>query len=266
MTTEKIELSRVQQTLLLTLYGKALDYRSKTPVLGDHWADEVLRRIGRLSLTVRTASVDRFVPVLRAKRMDEWTREFLAGHPGATVLHLACGLDSRAFRIDVPEGVRWFDLDFPEVINLRRRFYPGRDNYRLIASSVTDAAWLDEIPTDRPVLVIAEGLVMYLTETDVKQLLQRLTDRLPHGEMIFDIMSPPIATFSSLFGYSLWGLADPHQLERWNPRLTLIDDTPPLADYEQIPLRRFRIYCSLLNKIPVARTMIRSLRYRFGPE
>jgi hypothetical protein len=83
--------------------------------------------------------------------------------------------------------------------------------------------------------------------------------------MIFDVMSPPIARFSSLFGYSLWGLADPHQLERWNTQLVLIDDRPPLADYEQIPLRRFRIYCALLNKIPVARTMIRSLRYRFGP-
>ncbi|MEV6860055.1 hypothetical protein AB0M44_03470 [Streptosporangium subroseum] len=113
-------------------------------------------------------------------------------------------------------------------------------------------------------LVIAEGLVTYLIETDARKLLQRLTDRLPHGEMIFGILSPPIARFSSLFGYSLWGLADPHQLERWNTRLVLVDDTPPLADYGQIPLRRFRVYWALLNRIPVTRNMIRSLRYRFG--
>jgi O-methyltransferase involved in polyketide biosynthesis len=255
----------VEETLLFTLYAKAIDARSRRPVLGDRWADDVLRRIGPVSLKVRMTGVDRFIPVLRAKRMDRWTREFLARHPDATVLQLACGLDSRAFRLDVPAGVRWLDLDLPDVIELRRRVYPGRDNYRLIASSVTGAAWLDEVPADRPTLVIAEGLLMYLTELDVKRLLQRLTDRLPYGEMIFDVMAPPVARFSHLFGYPLWGLADPHQLERWNPRLTLVGDAPALADYRQVPLRRFRAYLGALNRIPGVRTMIRPLRYRFGP-
>jgi O-methyltransferase len=214
---------------------------------------------------VRITAIDRFIPVLRAKRMDGWTRAFLTRHPDATVLQLACGLDGRAFRIDVPVGVRWFDLDFPEVIDLRRRLYPERGNYRLIASSATDEGWLDEIPSDRPALVIAEGLLMYLAEADAKRLLQRLTGRLPRGELIFDVMDPAVAKFSRLFGYSLWGLADPRELERLNPRLTLVDDAPTLADYEQIPLRGYRAYCAILSRIPAVRTMIRPLRFRFGP-
>lgn len=266
MTLETTKLSGVKETLLFTLYGRALDYRSAKPLLGDRWADEVLRRLGHVTLRMRMTAADRFILVLRAKRMDGWTREFLAQHPDATVLQLACGLDGRAFRLDLPEGVRWFDLDFPDVIELRRRLFPERENYRMIAASVTDPDWLDEIPDDRPVLVIAEGLLMYLAESDVRQLLGRLTDRLPPGEMIFDVMSPPVARFSNLFGYSLWGLADPHELERWNPDLTNIDDAPALADYEQIPLRRFRIFHGLLGRFSFYRNMIRPLRYRFGPE
>ena len=77
----------------------------------------------------------------------------------STVLHLGCGLDSRVFRIDPPATVRWYDVDLPDVIDLRRRLYPERHDYELIATSVTDLRWLDGIPADRPVLVVAEGLV-----------------------------------------------------------------------------------------------------------
>jgi O-methyltransferase involved in polyketide biosynthesis len=105
---------------------------------------------------------------------------------------------------------------------------------------------------------------MYLSEDDVRQLLQRLTGRFPQGEMIFDVMSGFVAKFSRMFGYSLWGLSDPHELERWNPKLTLLDDTRALADYKQIPLRSYRVYSGLMNMIPGYNNMIRPLRYRFG--
>jgi O-methyltransferase involved in polyketide biosynthesis len=90
-------------------------------------------------------------------------------------------LDSRAFRLDVPERVRWYDLDFPDVIELRRRLYPERAGYRLLASLATDPGWLDEIPVDRPTLMVAEGVLPYLTAAEVRQLFVRLTDRFPSG-------------------------------------------------------------------------------------
>jgi O-methyltransferase involved in polyketide biosynthesis len=82
------------------------------------------------------------------------------------VLHLGCGLDSRVFRIDPPYTVRWYDIDMPDGIKLLRRLYPERHDYTLVGSSVTDFHWLDEIPADRPVLVVAEGLVQYLSEKE----------------------------------------------------------------------------------------------------
>jgi O-methyltransferase involved in polyketide biosynthesis len=262
--TEKSQLSGVKETLLYTLYYRALDQRSKAPIVGDTWAADVLDRITADNrkglLTAKLGASGRFPPLLRARRLDDWTREFLARHADASVLHLGCGLDSRAFRLDVPERVRWYDLDFPDVIELRRRLYPKHAGYRLLASSATDPGWLDEIPVDRPTLMVAEGVLPYLTAADVRQLFVRLTDRLPSGELIFDGVAGPTARMSKLFQ---WSLGDPREIERWNPRLALIDVVPVVADFEQIPSRGYRALFRLMNKIQAIRNGMRLLRYRF---
>src|SRR6185436_1700549 len=101
---------------------------------------------------------------MRALHFDQWTRAFLAANPEATVLHLGCGLDTRVYRIDPGPKVRWFDVDFPDVIALREKLYPERPGYQRIGTSVTDLGWLEAVPGDRPVMVVGEGLFMYLPE------------------------------------------------------------------------------------------------------
>jgi len=96
---------------------------------------------------------------MRAKQVDDWSTDFVCRHPNAVALHLGCGMDTPAFRLHPPETVQWFDLDQPNVIALRRKLCDDRAGYRMIGSSVTDEARLDEIPTDRPMLMVAEGLV-----------------------------------------------------------------------------------------------------------
>jgi O-methyltransferase involved in polyketide biosynthesis len=262
--TEESQLSGVRQTLLYTLYYRALDQRSKAPIVGDTWAPDVLNRIApgnrKALLTAKLGASGRFPPLLRARRLDDWTRGFLVRHPDASVLHLGCGLDSRAFRLDVPESVRWYDLDFPDVIELRRGLYPERAGYQLLAASVTDRGWLDDIPVDRPSLVVAEGVLPYLTEAEVRQLFVRLIERLPNGELIFDGVAGPTAHMSKLFQ---WRLGDPHEIERWNPRLTVLEVVPVVADFERIPSRAYRANFHVMNKIEAMRRAMRLVRGRF---
>ncbi|MQA80416.1 MAG: class I SAM-dependent methyltransferase [Streptosporangiales bacterium] len=262
---EKVHLSGVKETLLFTLGCKALDYRSPESILGDKWSADVLDRIdGYNRLKVRLMSSDASI-VVRANRLDTWTRAFLARHPDATVLQLGCGLDSRAFRLDVPDTAPWYDVDFPDVVELRRRLYPRRDNYHLVGSSVTELGWLDEVPvTGRPVLVVAEGLLMYLSGGDVERLLARVTERFAYGEMVFDVLGMP-AWMVRLAPYDMWGCPDPHELERINPRLTLLEDAPVAAEYRRIPSPAFRLFTGLANMIPQLRTALWPLRFRFGP-
>ena len=169
---------------------------------------------------------------LRAKQLDVWAADFLDHHPDAVVLHLGCGLDSRVFRLDPPATVQWFDVDQPAVIELRRKLYSDRDGYQMIASSVTEPAWLESIPADRPALVVAEGLLMYLTEAEARQLLQRITDRFGSGELLTDLLSQWGPRISKLIE---WGARDGRELADWNPRLRYIEQTSAIARLREDP-------------------------------
>src|SRR5258708_13790515 len=126
----------------------------------------------------------------RAATFDLLTNRYLADHPDATVLHVGCGMDSRVFRVDPPASVQWFDVDYTDVIDLRRQLFPERDAYHLIGAPLSDLRWLDEVPRDRPGLLIAEGVLHYLNETEVKALLNAVVAYFPGGQMIFDICNP----------------------------------------------------------------------------
>lgn len=108
---------------------------------------------------------------LRGKQIDIWADDFLRRNPDAVVLHRGRRLDSRAFRLDVPSGVSRFDVGVPEAIALRRRLYTERPGCTTIGSSVTEPGWLDQIPAERPTLIVAEGLLMYLAEPEIRDLL-----------------------------------------------------------------------------------------------
>jgi len=183
----KVNFAGVSETMLVTLSARADDSRRPDSILKDRWAAEALDAMDykRVS-TVADRGVFSMV-LLRARLIDTWATEFLTAHPGATVLHLACGLDSRAHRLGVGPTVRWIDLDLPDVVELRRKVTsePSGD-YRLVASSVTDYAWLEEIPADRPTLVIMEGLLMYLQPADAELLFKRIVERFPSGQLLCD--------------------------------------------------------------------------------
>jgi O-methyltransferase involved in polyketide biosynthesis len=229
----------VEWTNLVTLYLRAYESRSRNPVLGDHSAAEAVDRIDydfkRIHRTSLPAS-NQYLVALRAKQLDDWCAAFLAHHADAVVLHLGCGLDGRGFRLAPPPSVLWFDLDQPAVIELRRRLYDDTDSYRMIGSSVTDPQWLDHIPTGRPTLVVAEGLLMYLQESEVRQLLERLTDRFDSGELLFDTLSALAPRLSKVLtrGIITWGIRDARDIETWNPRLRFLEQTSMLAGYRKI--------------------------------
>jgi O-methyltransferase involved in polyketide biosynthesis len=167
----------------------------------------------------------------RAKKLDAATRAFLAEHPGGVVLHLGCGLDSRFWRVDNGQ-VEWFDLDMPPVVELRKQFYQDHARYHLIASSVIDLEWMDAVEaTGRPVLVVAEGLLMYLSEADVRRLLVRLRGDFPGCRLIADVLSRLAARSATRHpslkktGASLgWGIDDPREVEGWAQDIHLIEE------------------------------------------
>jgi O-methyltransferase involved in polyketide biosynthesis len=132
--------------MLITLYARAMVSRSRNPILADSWAEEAVSRIDYDFESLHVGGLRACLVAIRAKQLDLWTTRFLMDRPDATVLHLGCGLDSRVFRVDPPEGVRWFDVDYPEVIDMRRRLYPQRAGCRMVPASLEQLDWLEVVP------------------------------------------------------------------------------------------------------------------------
>lgn len=270
--TDKVDFSgvrwgSVEWTNLCTLYLRAYESRLPLPILGDQAAAEAVDRIdydfARVHRRVQP-SIYQFLVALRAKQLDDWATDFLDRNPDAVVLHLGCGLDTRYLRLQPPARVRWFDVDVPQVISLRRQLYDDTDGYRMIGSSVTDPRWLDQIPAGRHGLIVAEGLLMYLSEGEIRDLLQRLLDRFDHGELLADLGAwwGPRLSKMITSGITKSGTRDGHEFSEWNPRLKLVEISP-IIDSTKIPLRPQRALYRILGAIPVVRNSDRLFRFRF---
>jgi O-methyltransferase involved in polyketide biosynthesis len=188
-------------------------------------------------------------------------------------MHLGCGLDSRVFRLDPGPGVQWYDIDYPAVIALRDKIYPTRPRYHLIASSATDQTWLDQIPTDRPVLLLAEGISMYLKEHDGVALLRRIVDRFPSGELQVDfynwlaIKSQKMHTLVRRTGSTLyWAVNSPQDILSRVPgiRLLIAVTLFDASTFRQASAG-FRLATRPVRAVPPLRRALQYHRYAFGP-
>ncbi len=268
----EVDLSGAPQTMLATFYAKALDADLPKPILGDKLAKAIAERIdydwSRTTMTpARSPAV-----TTRSAHFDNWTRQFLAAHPEAVVLHLGCGLDGRFFRLRPGPGVQWYDIDYPDVAALREQVYSAAENYHVVSASVTDPAWLAEIPTDRPVLAVAEGLTMYLTQADGVALLRRIVDDFSSGELQFDAFnSLGIKTQWSnavvrRSGATLhWAINKPEDILAAVPGTRLLTWVSPFdtAEFDLVQ-PAYRVLAKVMSMLPATKYMAQYHRYAFG--
>lgn len=273
MRSERIsvDLSGVPRTMLGTLYGRAMDAQSENPILGDTFALDLVRRLDYDWAESGLRGTQARAIAVRPAYFDRWVRQFLAVNERATVLYLGCGLDSRVFRLDPGPGVEWYDVDYPDVIRLCEQLYPQRENHHLVASSVTDPAWLQAIPADRPALMLAEGLTMYLTEQDGVGLLRRVVDHFPSGELQFDVFNwlgvksgkanPVIRRSGS---HLHWAVNGPEDILQAVPGLRLLAAVPAgdSAVYQQSS-RTARYVSRIMRWIPALHGISQYHRYAF---
>ncbi len=272
MQSTKVELRGVKETSLITLYSRSLQSRWVNPILSDPWAVEA---VAQLDYNFNAFKIGIWMASLtgaRACQLDTWTKEFLAQHLDANVLHLACGLDSRVFRVNPSVRVAWFDVDFPEVIELRQRLYPERAGCRVIASPLSNLDWLSEVPPHRPTLIVAEGLVMYLMEDDLMRLVSRLIDHVGTGQLVFDSHSRQAVeklrqkkwTVRGTGATFQWGLGDANEVNKLDPRLGLLAERQAhqLTGFRRAPWRA-RLLIRALDLVPAMR-MMRCVLCEFG--
>ena len=182
------------KTLYIPLYGKAL--MSREGLFPDKWAEEIVATCGYDFAEVDKSRKLAIMMALRAALLDRLGSVFAREHPGGIGLQLGVGLDSRAQRLD--SGLFWYDLDFPEVIEQRRCYFPEKERYHLIAAPALPADWIAGLPNASHALVIAEGLSMYLSEEDMRALIAAFQRKWPDTLFVFDAYSRLAARLSPL--------------------------------------------------------------------
>ena len=261
-------LTEEKETLFIPLYGKAMDYRSKKSILNDSTANEIVEKVEfDFSKHKRTGGK---VVAVRAKQYDEWARDFIAKNQNTVIVHLGCGLDARITRVQPPSSITWFDVDYPEVIDLRKNFYSETTEYKMIASSITSQNWLETIPSDKPVCIIAEGVFEYLSKEEIKTLLHRLTDYFSHGQIAFDVMNSSSSDtrkddLKETTGATLgWAVNDISEVDRLNSKLKRVETIPLFKSVfmKKLPFG-YRFVFGLLTLFPKYKNAMRLLRYEF---
>lgn len=235
-----IHLSGVTESLLVTLYLRAMEFERPDALIKDKKAVELVKQVSedrlydfnRIKL-LKLNVANKLVIILRNRQFDRYMLDFLQRYPSACVVHIGYGLDTRYERVAVGnKQVEWFDLDLPEVIELRWRLLGEEgDRHHLIGCSVLDETWRNvvKVQDQRPVIFVAEGVSMYLKEAQNQSLVQMLYEHFPGSELVFDAYSPLHVWVSNIqtarFGFrAYWGTWSGKEVERWGDGIHLIDE------------------------------------------
>lgn len=174
----------VSRTLYIPLYGKAKLSREGV-LLRDPMAERIWQEQG---FALRGKSKSKWLAytmAMRAAVFDGWTAQRLAEDPQALVLHIGCGLDSRALRVTAPRGL-WIDADLPPVIAEKAKYFPQSDGYRLVAADARETVWLDSLPRAEHAVIVMEGLSMYLTHAQLIALLTAFAGHFGRCDVLMD--------------------------------------------------------------------------------
>jgi len=217
---QQVRLGAVQETLFIPLAARARETQRKHPVLRDPKALELAQ-----SIDYDAAKYGRgaggFVTVLRTAIIDFWVRSFLAAHPAGTVAEIGTGLNTRFERVDNGQ-VQWFDLDLPDTIDLRRNFFADTERRRMLAASFLDEDWLPAVAQSRgPYFFVADGVLVYLPEDQVRAALARIAGRFPGALLALDTypkrtfdQQHRLAARKGIAARWAWACDDPRSLER----------------------------------------------------
>ena len=211
-------MNNVNKTLYIPLYGKAYVSR-KGIILNDKMAEEIWAAEG---FELKGKSVSKWLAYymgMRSKVFDNWLTEKIQNTKDAVVIHNGCGMDSRVLRVDT-KGHQWYDVDFPEVIKERKRYYKEDENYHMLESDIRDTKWMQQISNNKHAIVVMEGVSMYLPLEELKTVFRNICAHFEKVDLLLDCYTTFAAKASKYKNpindvgvITVFGLDDPKELE-----------------------------------------------------
>lgn len=244
MTKLSVDLGPVQETLLIPLLGRARETQAGNGLIQDEKAVEIVSTLDYDFSKWEKSSALKGA-TLRTRIYDQDVQAFLSEHPAGTIVEIGCGLNTRFERLDNGKA-RWFDLDLPDTLALRRQFFQDEPRRTMLEASVLETDWMEPVAaTGGPWCFISEAVIIYLEASKARQAITQIAERFPGAWIIIDTTSQKMIDgqsthdamkYLSKDSWFRWACDDPSEIEDWaNVKLersrTLLDAGPELMKY-----------------------------------
>lgn len=215
----------------MPLWARAKETKKDTPLLIDSKAVEIIESISYdFGAFNNLEEINLISWISRCRKYDEVLNRFIIANPAGTIVNIGCGMDTYYERA-INSTVKWFELDLPDVIELKRKFFKETENRKFISGSFINTEWFDQIKTDNKVLFISAGVFCYFEESVIKDFLIKVVNGFPGSELLFDVTSAygvkvanDVIQKSGLNQNSFmkWPLKNKEVILSWDKRIQLI--------------------------------------------
>ncbi|NEQ95451.1 MAG: class I SAM-dependent methyltransferase [Cyanothece sp. SIO2G6] len=249
MTKVSVNLGPIQETLLIPLLGRAVETQRSNGLIQDEKAVKIVESLD-YDFSKWQKSKALIGATLRTRMFDQDVQAFLSENPTGTIIEIGCGLNTRFERLDNGQA-RWFDLDLPDTLALRRQFFQDEPRRTMLEASVLATDWMEDVAaTGGPWCFISEAVIIYLEATQARQAITQIANRFPGAWLLTDTTAQKMVDsqpthdamrYLSQESWFRWVCNDPHEIETWGANLrlvrsrTLLDADPDLM--KQAPLQ-----------------------------
>jgi O-methyltransferase involved in polyketide biosynthesis len=244
MSDIKNKLSGVQETLFLPLWGRAHETRKSKPLLVDNTAVSIVESIDYnfADIAEKINPVSRAAWIARSLFFDKEIKLFLEKYPDGSVVNIGCGLDTTFDRVNNGTAI-WYELDLPDVIELRKRYINESLLRKFLPYSVFDEKWYQEIKNKKKVFLLLAGVIYYFEENEIKALFNSFCTIFERCEIVFDYSSPRGAKIANKrviqdggmdkSAYLKWGIDNLKEIEKWNNKIKIIKNIPLFKEFKK---------------------------------
>lgn len=261
-------MNNVNKTLYIPLYGKAYVSR-KGIILNDPKAEEIWNTEG---FELKGKSKSKWLAYymgMRSAVFDKWLLGEMKKDSEAVVLHIGCGMDSRVLRVGT-DGHQWYDIDFPSVIEERKKYYTEDECYHMIEADVRQQKWLEAVPKAKHAIIVMEGVSMYFEPQELRRVLEQISAHFETVNLLMDCYTTFAAKASKYknpindVGVTVvYGLDDPRELESSNFKFVKEHDMTPDGFINELEGIEKAIFKKLYSG-GIAKKMYRMYEYTQG--
>ncbi len=262
MKNDKIDLKGVHETLLMPLWGRATETKSKKPLLIDTEAVRIIDSINYdfTRIEKKVNQISKASWIARSIYFDEKIKDYLIKNPNGTIINIGCGLDTTYERVNNEKAI-WYELDFPEVIEFRKQLIKETNNRIFLPFSVLDKKWYSLLNNKDFVIIMMAGVIYYFDENNVRRLFEMFINNFKTAIVIFDYSSKKGIQLANKkvidesgmdkSSYLKWGVDDIKEIEKWDTKIKVIDNMKMFNDIKsKYPFKR-KIGMSISDRLSI---------------